>query len=298
MAISSRLALCAPLGLLFLSGCTRDYKFQPVDMWNGSRLKPYEQVNFFDDKKASRTPPSGSVARGQLRTDEVLYYGTNNGTLVSGNPVFDGASAADKRAILQRGQERYNIYCQPCHGLNGSGDGLIIKRGFAAPPSYHIDRLKNAPDGHFFDVITNGYGSMYSYASRVPTRDRWAIVAYIRAQQLSQDAGGNAQAAALARQKGEKVVPPLENRMKWIGPGGGREYHGTGPGGAGEPGSNALGEEHGTTQSGIDTASSQATQNGASPAGESKNVPDNPSGREDRSNTSPERSSPAVGGAR
>ena len=172
-----------PLALVALPGCTRDYKFQPVDMWNMSRLKPYEQVNFFGNKDASQTPPAHTVARGQDRLNTALYYGTtDNGTLVTTNPLPVDA------ALLQRGQERYNIYCQPCHGLAGYGDGMIVKRGFAKPPSYHIDRLRTAPDGHIFDVITNGYGAMYNYAARVTPRDRWAIVAYVRTLQHSQNA--------------------------------------------------------------------------------------------------------------
>ena len=175
--------LALPLAVVALPGCTRDYKFQPVDMWNMSRLKPYEQVNFFGNKDASQTPPAHTVARGQDRLNTPLYYGTtDDGTLVVTNPLRVDA------ALLQRGQERYNIYCQPCHGLAGYGDGMIVKRGFAKPPSYHIDRLRAAPDGHIFDVITNGYGAMYNYAARVTPRDRWAIVAYVRTLQHSQDA--------------------------------------------------------------------------------------------------------------
>ena len=92
------------------------------------------------------------------------------------------------RAVLERGRQRFNIYCSPCHGRTGDGQGMIVKRGFSPPPSFHIERLRDAPAGHFFHVITNGYGAMYSYASRVPVEDRWAITAYIRALQLSQNA--------------------------------------------------------------------------------------------------------------
>jgi len=233
MNLKHKLLFSAPLGLMLLGGCTRDYKFQPVDMWNMSRLKPYEQVNFFDNKNSSRVPPTGTVARGQLRVDEPLYYGTQNGTLLAKgeNPLWVKATTPEEKyALIQRGQERYNIYCQPCHGLSGGGDGVIVTRGFSAPPSYHIDRLKNAGDGHIFDVITNGYGSMYSYASRVPTRDRWAIVAYVRTLQLSQDAGKDPRAAAaVAKAKattGEgKVEPPLSNRTRWVPSEAGHESH-------------------------------------------------------------------------
>ncbi len=241
--------LGAPLVLALASGCTRDGKFQPVDMWNGSRLKPYENVNFFDDKRSSRTPPAGTVARGQDRLNEPLYYGTQNGTLVATNPIFASASPVDKVAILERGQERYQIYCQPCHGLAGYGDGMIIKRGFAKPPTYHQTRLRAVTDGYLYDVITNGYGSMYSYGARVPPRDRWAIVAYIRALQRSQ----NAQASDVPKefQGKEAVVPQIQpGEQKYVGPGGGREYHGTGPGGRGEMGSNGANEEQGMNQTG------------------------------------------------
>ncbi|BCM89227.1 hypothetical protein IAD21_01071 [Abditibacteriota bacterium] len=199
----------APLALAALGGCTREGKFQPVDMWNGARLKPYEQVNFFDDKRSSRVPPAGTVARGQDRLNESLYYGTQNGTLVATNPLFAAASPKDKMALLERGQERYQVYCQPCHGLAGYADGMIVKRGFAKPPSYHQERLRKVTDGYIFDVITNGYGSMYSYGSRVPPRDRWAIVAYIRALQRSQNAQpGDVPAGKNGSE--EKVEPPLE----------------------------------------------------------------------------------------
>ncbi len=239
----------APLALSVLSGCTRDGKFQPVDMWNGSRLKPYEQVNFFDDKRSSRLPPTGTVARGQDRLNESLYYGTQNGTLIKSNPMFVGASGKDKVALLERGQERYQIYCQPCHGLAGYGDGMIIKRGLSKPPTYHQARLRNVTDGYIYDVITNGFGSMYSYGSRVPPRDRWAIVAYIRALQRSQ----NAQTSDVpAEFKGKEQVVPLiqPGENKYMGPGAGREYHGTGPSGAGELGSNGANEEQGMNQTG------------------------------------------------
>lgn len=250
MRISSRFLLGAPLALAALSGCTRDGKFQPVDMWNGSRLKPYEDVNFFDDNRSSRTPPAGTIARGQDRLNEQVFYGTQNGTLVANNPIFMAASPTDKLALLERGQERYQIYCQPCHGLAGYGDGMIVKRGFAKPPTYHQQRLRTVSDGYLYDVITNGYGSMYSYGSRVPTRDRWAIVAYIRALQRSQNAQPSDIPAGV-NLKTETVVPqitPGEN--KYMGPGAGREYHGTGPSGSGEMGSNGLNEEQGANQTG------------------------------------------------
>ncbi len=187
-------ALC---GLLFVGGCGRDGKFAPVDMWNRSRYKPYEPVGFFADGSTSRPLVEGTVARGQLRTDEAFYQGTINGKYVTQIPraltrtQLDGGTTMVAqpvtRALLERGRERYTVNCQPCHGLTGQGDGMIVKRGFAPPPSYHITRLRQAPVGHFYDVIANGYGAMYSYAARVEPQDRWAIAAYIRALQRSQN---------------------------------------------------------------------------------------------------------------
>lgn len=190
----SATALC---GLMLVGGCARDGKFAPVDMWNRSRLKPYESVGFFADGTTSRPLVEGTVARGQLRTDEAFYQGTINGKYVSQIPreltrqELDGGKTLIAqpvtRAMLERGRERYTVNCQPCHGLTGVGDGMIVKRGFSPPPSYHLARLRNVEIGHFYDVITNGYGAMYSYAARVEPQDRWAIAAYIRALQRSQN---------------------------------------------------------------------------------------------------------------
>ena len=225
-----KLLLLAPIALGALSGCTRDGKFQPVDMWNGSRLKPYEGFHFFANNSEAQAPPSGTVARSENRVNEPLYYGTQNGTLVTYNPLTRSATNPQQRlAILQRGQERYQIYCQPCHGLGGYGDGLIVKRGLSAPPSYHLPRLLNAADGHLYDVIANGYGSMYSYGSRVPTQDRWAIVAYIRALQRSQNAKVGDVPAGQDLSK-PQVEPPINNERKYIGPAGGGAYNDTADG--------------------------------------------------------------------
>ncbi len=131
---------------------------------------------------ASRPLVPHTVARGQLDADETFYRGKVGTNLVEEFPI------PITRQTLERGQERFNIYCSPCHGRTGEGNGMIVHRGFPAPPSYHIDRLRNAPVGHFFDVITQGYGVMYSYAERVKPADRWAIAAYIRALQKSHDA--------------------------------------------------------------------------------------------------------------
>jgi cytochrome c553 len=173
-----RLALAcggALLGALWLSGCRNDMHVQP-------RYNPLDSSDFFEDGRAARPEVPGTVARGQLRTDHYLYAGKVNGVSVSAFPF------PVTREVLERGRERYNIYCTPCHGYAGEGRGMIVQRGFPQPPSYHTDRLRQAPAGHLYDVITNGYGAMYSYAARISPEDRWAIAAYIRALQLSQHA--------------------------------------------------------------------------------------------------------------
>jgi mono/diheme cytochrome c family protein len=151
-------------------------------MVDQAHLKPLAEENFFADGRASRVPPAHTVARGQLREDEQFYTGKIGEQLAATfpHPVT--------RQTLTRGRERFDIYCAVCHGPSGNGDGMIVQRGFPRPPSFHEERLRAAPIGHFVDVITNGYGVMYSYASRVAPEDRWAIAAYIRALQLSQHA--------------------------------------------------------------------------------------------------------------
>jgi hypothetical protein len=162
--------------LLTVTGCRRDMFQQPSE-------RPLERNDFFrDNQMASRPLPPHTIARGHLDADEALYTGKIGPNLVTTFPF------PITREVLLRGQERFDIYCAPCHGRTGDGNGMIPQRGFPAPPSYHIDRLRLAPVGHFFDVITHGYGVMYSYGSRVDPTDRWAIVAYIRALQLSHDA--------------------------------------------------------------------------------------------------------------
>ena len=156
-----------------LLGCRQDMHVQP-------KYVPGDPSSFFPDGRSERPPVAGTVARGQLRTDELLYAGRTNGAVADIFPF--PITSAD----LSRGRERYNIYCSPCHDYTGSGNGMIVQRGFPSPPSFHIERLRQAPAGHFFEVITNGLGLMYSYASRVSPDDRWRIAAYIRALQLSQ----------------------------------------------------------------------------------------------------------------
>jgi len=152
------------------------------DMDRQPKFQPLDPSSFFSDGRSARVPPADTVARGDLRDDELLYAGKQHGKDAE---IFPFPIMAD---VLARGRERYDIFCAVCHGRVGDGQGMIVKRGFPTPPSYHTDRLRQAPVGHFFDVITNGYGRMFSYSDRIPVEDRWAIIAYIRALQLSQNA--------------------------------------------------------------------------------------------------------------
>lgn len=155
------------------------------DMHNQPRYKPLAASTFFGDGRASRPVIEDTVARGHMRLDEARFTGKVNGADIDAFPF------TITRADLQRGHERFNIYCSPCHGELGDGQGMIVKRGYRQPPSFHTDKLRNAPIGHFFDVETNGFGAMPSYASRVPVDDRWRIISYIRALQYSQAASVN-----------------------------------------------------------------------------------------------------------
>ncbi len=171
----SRLLLGLASVLVWFGGCRRDMQDQP-------KYIPLRQSDFFGDGRSARPLVADTVARGQLREDDHLYTG-----MVGGKPA-ETFPFPVTRQVLERGRQRYDIYCSPCHDNAGYGNGMVVQRGFRRPPSYHIDRLRAAPPGYFYDVITNGLGAMYSYASRVPPEDRWAIVAYIRALQLSQNA--------------------------------------------------------------------------------------------------------------
>lgn len=145
------------------------------------RYNPYDPTDFFGDGQSARLPVAGTVPRGDLTLgpDELLYTGKLNGQPSEAFPF------PVTKEIVERGRERFDAFCSPCHGFTGDGDGMIVQRGFRHPPSLHEDRLKTASAGHFFDVITNGFGVMYPYGYRVPPLDRWAIIAYIRALQLS-----------------------------------------------------------------------------------------------------------------
>jgi mono/diheme cytochrome c family protein len=159
---------------LLCCGCRRG-------MFDNSRYRPFEQSPF-DHASISRPSPPHTIARGQLEEDDLFYRGQIGTNLVQMLPVALSAQ------LLDRGRERFDIYCSVCHSRTGNGDGMIVERGFPRPPSFHIPRLREAPIGHFYNVITHGYGVMYSYASRVEPADRWAIAAYIRALQLSENA--------------------------------------------------------------------------------------------------------------
>ena len=163
------------IGLVVLTGCRQKMADQP-------RYDPLEPSAFFPNGQSARPLPPNTVPRGQLRADSLLYTGKENGADATTFPFTVTLE------VLQRGQERFNIYCAPCHDRAGTGHGIVVQRGFMPPPSFHSDRLRTAPVGHFFDVITNGFGVMPDYRAQIAPRDRWAIVAYIRALQYSQHA--------------------------------------------------------------------------------------------------------------
>jgi cytochrome c5 len=190
--------LCTSLWLL--AGCRRDMQDQP-------KMKPLRGSSFFADGLSSRQPIEGTVPRGYLREDTELFTGKKAktpGAAASATPAsqqITGSQSGQQtnfpddvdtfpfpitKETVERGHERYNIFCSVCHGLTGNGDGMIVRRGFRRAASFNDDRLRQAPAGHFFDAMTNGWGAMPSYASQIPVQDRWAIIAYIRALQISQ----------------------------------------------------------------------------------------------------------------
>jgi mono/diheme cytochrome c family protein len=183
--VNVRAALIVALCIV-VSGCEKHMQ----DMYDQPRYKPLASSSLFPDEGASRPALPGTQVHASGD-----FAGTSSGTVGSDNAEQwerDEQASTNPYPVtmelLQRGRERFDIYCAPCHSAVGDGDGFIVRRGFPAPPSLHIDRLRNAPDRHFFDVITQGYGIMYSHADRVNPADRWAITAYIRALQLSQHA--------------------------------------------------------------------------------------------------------------
>lgn len=165
----------ALLAATALTGCFQKMGNQPA-------YDPYEESEFFANRSSARPLVEGTVARGTLRHDDHLYTGKR------GTQVLDAFPFPITAQILDRGEERFNIYCSMCHGRTGEGDGMIVQRGYKRPPSLHTPDLKSRPVGYYFDVMTNGFGVMPSYAPQVPAEDRWAIAAYIRALQLSQSA--------------------------------------------------------------------------------------------------------------
>jgi len=172
--IANLKACCILALLLILAGCRQDMHDQP-------RFKPLAQSDFYGDLRSARPPVEGTVARGQLHDDTYFFTGK-----LGDNPG-DYMPFPVTAELLARGQQRYDIYCAPCHSRVGDGNGVIPSRGFPRkPPSYHIERLRKAPLGYLFDVITNGFGAMPDYSSQIPPRDRWAIVAYVRSLQVGQ----------------------------------------------------------------------------------------------------------------
>ena len=166
---------CVVLCLAVTVACRQDMQDQP-------KFVPLRGSAFFADGRSARPLPAGTIARGHLRADTVFYTGKTGANFVDDIPF------PVTRAVLDRGQERFNIYCTPCHGRLGNGLGMIVRRGLRRPPSFHIDRLRQVPDGYLYDVMTNGFGLMQDYAVQVNPRDRWAIAAYIRVLQFSQQA--------------------------------------------------------------------------------------------------------------
>jgi hypothetical protein len=160
---------------LMLAGCRQDMHNQP-------KFVPQRGTTFFADGRSARPQVLNTVARSQMHENEYFYTGMVNGKEGDGFPI------ALTPEVMQRGQERYNIYCTPCHSRVGNGDGMIVQRGYRPAGNFHSDRLRNAPLGHFFNVMTNGYGAMPDYSAQLTPEDRWAVVAYIRALQLSQNA--------------------------------------------------------------------------------------------------------------
>src|SRR5215467_6045938 len=195
MSKSRKLAAGVLLLLLISAGCRRDMQDQP-------KMKPYRSTTFFTDGLSTRQPIAGTIPRGYLRADTEYFTGKKaKAPGAKATPAPQPSPGAQQnnfpddldtfpfpvtREIVVRGQERYNIFCSACHGMTGNGDGMIVRRGFRRAASFNDDRLRQAPVGHFFDAITNGWGAMPPYAAQIPVQDRWAIIAYVRALQLSQ----------------------------------------------------------------------------------------------------------------
>ena len=174
-------------------------------MHDNPRYEAYERSEFFGDARSMRPQVAGTVARGQLREDTAMFAGKVGTAFVTRNPLPVSLE------LLHRGRQRYDIYCAPCHGRTGQGNGMVVRRGYRAPSSFHVDRLRGQADGYFFDVITSGFGAMPDYAAQVAPADRWAIVAYLRALQLSQHApvaGLPARSQELVRARAARAAAP------------------------------------------------------------------------------------------
>jgi mono/diheme cytochrome c family protein len=167
-------------------------------MHNQPKYIPLRDSAMFANGSSARPLVEGTVARGTLQEDEAFFTGKSGGAQVDTLPF------PLTKEVLDRGEQRFNIYCSPCHDMAGTGQGMIVRRGYRQPPSFHIDRLRQAPIGHYFDVITNGFGAMPDYRAQVAARDRWAIAAYIRALQLSQ----HASAAEIPAEDRQKLAQP------------------------------------------------------------------------------------------
>lgn len=175
MTLPNKALFAVLAAVVSIAGCRQD-------MHDNPRYEAFEASESFADNRASRVSPAGTVARGWLRDDEALYTGKVAGQAIETFPF------AITHADLQRGQQRFNIYCTPCHGRLGDGNGMVVQRGYRQAASFHQDRLRQERVGYFYDVITNGFGAMPDYATQIPVRDRWLIVAYVRTLQLSQHA--------------------------------------------------------------------------------------------------------------
>jgi mono/diheme cytochrome c family protein len=169
------LPVISALSMLLLGGCRRDMQDQP-------KYLPLQASRFFADGRSARPIPAGTIARGHLNDTDAFHTGAVNGVFL------DTIPAALNQQLLKRGEQRFDIYCSPCHGILGDGNGMVARRGFKIPANFHTDRLRKAPPGYLFQVISNGYGAMPNYDSQIRAEDRWAIVAYIRALQLSRNA--------------------------------------------------------------------------------------------------------------
>lgn len=174
MKISASLFVALSLCAVAFSGCDMALR---QDMADQPKNRPQSPSEFFADGRSERPLIENTVARGALEND--VYNVSKD---------YAGFPLPVDQKLLDRGEDRYQVFCTPCHGLQGDGNGMAAARGMKHPPSYHIDRLRQAPNGYFYDVMTNGFGAMYSYSERIPPRDRWAIIAYVRALQLSRNA--------------------------------------------------------------------------------------------------------------